>query len=154
MSVSKNTFTAYSMCTNEVSGRWCFQIVSVCLSVPGGPMQKQIKDSTQDEPFTLQGAPTYDFSKFSKNCMKLRTFWAIFGCVPGAPPRSANAVWLIPGPVQSRSLGDHPSLTIRMGTSRTCALGPHHTGTLRGPDGKRSVGLWLKGLFVSPICFC
>ena len=31
---------------------------------------------------SLQGAPTYDFAKFAnKNCMKLRTFWAVGGAL-------------------------------------------------------------------------
>ena len=37
------------------------------------------------------GAPTYNFAKFCKNCMKLRNFWAVGGHTPGAPPKSATA---------------------------------------------------------------
>ena len=36
-------------------------------------------------------APTYDSTKFSKNCMKLRTLWVVGGAHRGRPLRSASA---------------------------------------------------------------
>ena len=36
-------------------------------------------------------APTYDSTKFSKNCMKLRNLWAVGGAHRGRPLRSASA---------------------------------------------------------------
>ena len=40
------------------------------------------------------GAPTYNFANFAKNCMKLRTFWAVEGggARRGRRPKSATDI--------------------------------------------------------------
>ena len=47
--------------------------------------EDRIQDSLKEWAPTLQGAPIYDFVKFSKkNCMKSRKFWTVGG--PGGSP--------------------------------------------------------------------
>ena len=38
------------------------------------------------------GTPTYKFTGFSQNCMKLRKFWSVEGGVPGEAPLGSATV--------------------------------------------------------------
>ena len=53
--------------------------------------------SGADPGFPLEGTPTCGFAKFSENCMKLRTFWAVGGSAPGSPLRIATVCAFGPG---------------------------------------------------------